>query len=368
MKKILYVTTVSSTINVFLIPHINRLIAEGYKVDIACSIDQPISENILDGVKLHKINFSRNPLDLKNVMAYKEIKLVQDIEKYDVIHVHTPVASFITRLALKSYKVKVIYTSHGFHFYKGSPKINWMIYYPIEKIAAKWTDKIITINNEDLEHARGFKLRNNGDVCLMNGVGIDSDKYIVKDFNKEIYREKIGVMKDNFMILILAELNKNKNHMQIIKALSNMNNKSKIKVICAGKGPLENKLKKKIKKLGLENNIKFIGFRDDVKELIECCDCIALFSKREGLGKCLLEGMIAKKVLISTNTRGASTIIKNQENGFLVDLDDYKNTIEVINSLIDNKLLVKSITNNSEKNISKYLLENVLKQVVEYHK
>lgn len=369
MKKILYVTTIDLTINTFLIPHIEHLIKSGYKVDCLCNIKNKVKDSLLNiGVCAHNVNFSRNPFSIKNFKAIKEIKKIQDKYKYDIIHVHTPIASFITRLALRKNKIKMIYTCHGFHFYKKSPIINWLIYYPLERIASRWTDKIITINNEDLERAKKFRLRNNGNVCLMNGVGIDPNKYMVKNFNKEDYREGLGIKKDDFMILILAELNKNKNHIQIIKALGNMKDNSKIKVVCAGKGPIEAKLKKKIKKYGVENNVKFIGFREDVRELIGCCDCVALFSKREGLGKCLLEAMIAKKILISTNTRGARTIIRDKENGFLIKIGDYKETISVIENLVNDKNIANSLIKNSEKDINKYLLKNVLKQIEQYHK
>lgn len=368
MRKILYVTTVSSTINVFLIPHIKMLIDKGNKVDIACSIDQEVSKELLEyGVKLYIIDFSRNPLSSNNRKAYKQILALQKKEKYDVVNVHTPVASFVTRLALRNEKIRVIYTCHGFHFFKGAPLINWILYYPIEKIAARWTDTIITINKEDQERAKTFKLRDNGQVHMMHGVGINPEEYELDNFDRDSYREKLEIKKDDFVILMLAELNKNKNHIQLIKAIDLLKYKNpKIKVLCAGKGPLKEVLENKVNNMNLQKNIKFLGFRTDVKELLNSSDCITLLSRREGLGKCLLEGMIVGKPLIATYTRGPKELIENNKNGYLVDVGDYDKTAEYIENIYLDEIKRKNFSKNSLDKINQYYLENVLREVEEY--
>lgn len=369
MKKILYVTTVSSTLNAFFIPHIKYLITQGYEIKIASNIDQEVSkEFIKDGIEHIKIDFCRNPFSLKNLKAYRQILQLYRKEKFQVIHVHTPVAAFITRSALRNEKVKIIYTAHGFHFYKGAPVINWILYYTIEKIAARWTDLLVTINNEDYERGKKFILRNNGQVKQMHGVGINPKEYCIEDFEDEEYRNKIGVNKDDFLILVLSELNKNKNHIQVINAMDDLKDKNyNIKVICAGKGLLESSLKNKVKKKNLENNIKFIGFRNDVKELLNICDCVALFSKREGLGKCLLEGMVNGKALIATNTRGPRELIDNNENGFLVEVGDSKHLAKCIEVLYLNKNLQDKFKERSKEKVKKYYMCNVLKEIHRFY-
>lgn len=366
--KILYVTTVSVTLNTFLIPHIKHLIKNGHEVQIASNIDVELSEEFIKENIVHtKINFSRNPLSLENKKAYKQIKELQDKEKFDVVHVHTPVASFITRLALKNKAIKMIYTCHGFHFYKGAPLINWIVYYPLEKIAAHWTDTLVTINSEDLERAKKFKLRNNGQVKLMHGVGVDPKEYDIGNFNREKYREKLGVDKEDFVLLILAELNKNKNHIQVIKAMEILKDKyPRIKLICAGKGPLEELINSNIKEMGLRKNIKLIGFRKDVNELLHASDAVCLLSKREGLGKCLLEGMITGKSLIATNTRGAKELISHDNNGYLVEIGDYKNTANYIENIYFYQNKREKFKRNSYLKVKKYYLNNVLQEIEEY--
>ena len=366
MKKILYVTTIATSINAFLVPHIKYLIDEGYEVDVATNIDVEINEELIKkGVRIFNIPFQRNPLSLKNKDAYKEIQKLYQKEKYDIVHVHTPVASFVTRLALKNEKnLKIVYTCHGFHFYKGGSPINWLLFYPLEKIAAKWTDTLVTINSEDYEIAKGFTLRNNGQVFKMHGVGIEKEKYVIENFDKSEYRKKLGLNDDDFVILVLAELNKNKNHIQLIKAMNLLKDKyPNIKAIFAGTGPLEDDIKKQIKENELEDKISLLGWRNDVKELINSSDLVGLFSKREGLGKCLLEAMICGKCVIATNTRGPRELIEQDINGFMFGIDDIETTAKSIENICSNL----DTRNKFEKNVidiaNRYLLDNVLDEL-----
>lgn len=364
--KILYVTTISSTINAFLVPHIKHLIKQGYTVDVATNITDDVNREIIDmGVKVYDVEFQRTPISLKNANAYKRMKEIQNEEKYDIIHVHTPVASFVTRYAMRKEKnLKIIYTCHGFHFYKGGSIINWILFYPIEKIAAKWTDRLITINTEDYEVANKFNLRNHGQVSKMNGVGIEREKYIIENFDKSKYRKQLGLNDDDFVILVLAELNKNKNHIQLIKAMSLLKDKyPNIKAIFAGTGPLEDDIKNHIKENELEDKIRLLGWRNDVKELINSSDLVGLFSKREGLGKCLLEAMICGKCVIATNTRGPRELIDQDINGFMFEVGDIENTAKSIEKIYSDNKLRHEFEERVVYTANKYLLDNVLNQL-----
>ncbi|CEQ07437.1 glycosyltransferase [Paeniclostridium sordellii] len=366
MKKILYVTTIGRTINAFFIPHIKFLINKGYIVDIATNVDIDIDKEILDnGCKIFDIPFSRNPLNPINKLAFDRIRKLQQIQQYDIIHVHTPVASFITRLALRNIKkVKIVYTCHGFHFYKGGSLLNWAIFYPIEKIAARWTDYLITINNDDFNIAKNFNLRKDGKVSKVYGVGIEKEKYCIKNFDRCKYRQKFSIQEDDFVILVLAEINKNKNHKQLVKSMHILKEKyPNIKAIFAGTGPSEERLKKQIRRYELENQIILVGWRDDVKELINMSDLIGLFSRREGLGKCLLEGMVCEKNIIATDTRGPRELINDNENGFLVKFNDYIETAKLIEKIYCDKQLRAKFKKNSARKVECYLLENVLNQL-----
>lgn len=364
--KILYITTISPTINAFLVPHIKYLINQGHIVDVATNITDCLNEELIDiGVRVFNVDFQRIPISFKNIKAYNQIKEIQNKEKYDVVHVHTPVASFIARYALRNENsIKIVYTCHGFHFYKGGSWINWAIFYPLEKIAAKWTDALITINSEDYEVASKFKLRNNGKISKIYGVGIEKEKYIIDCFDRSKYRNKLGIGVDDFVILVLAELNKNKNHRQLIEAMKLLKQEyTNIKVIFAGTGPLEENIKKEIKKNGLEDNISLLGWRNDVNALINSSDLVGLFSKREGLGKCLLEAMVCKKCVIATKTRGAREFVKSNINGFMVEIDDIETTVNSIKKIYIDKNLKSEFEEMAIETADKYLIDNVLRQL-----
>lgn len=361
MKKVLYITTVSRTVNAFLVPHIQMLLDEGYHVDIATCIDKPIDETLLNrGVKVFEINFSRNPLNINNLRAIRKILKLQRHQKYDLIHVHTPVAAFIARLSLRNENVKIVYTTHGFHFYKGAPLRNWLIYYPLEVIASRWTDSIITINEEDFKNANKLVKNKDVEVSLIHGVGIVPEEYFLKDFNIIQYRYKLGFSEKDFIILVLAELNKNKNHIQLFKALTLLDDYPNIKVICAGQGDNEDSLKIYVKNHGLEKKVSFLGFRSDVKELLSISDCVGLFSRREGLGKCLLEGLCAQKPLIATDTRGPREIIINEVNGYLIPLDNELELANAIKKVYDKALNSTMDTIDTQSQLQKFSLDSVL--------
>ncbi|MBC5624020.1 glycosyltransferase family 4 protein [Clostridium sp. NSJ-49] len=357
MKKVLYVTTVSRTINAFLVPHIEMLLANGYKVDCACSIDKTLNKKLqAKGVRVFEIPFSRNPLGLGNIKAFNKLIDIQSINEYDVIHVHTPIAAIYGRLLrFKFPKIKTIYTAHGYHFLKSGSKLGWLIYYPIEKFMASLTNVTININKEDYEITKN-KL--NPEKCyLMNGVGIDLNKY-KKISCEEIKRKKeeLGLNEDDFIVLNIAELNKNKNHIQLIKAMELLKDKyPNIKALCVGDGQLLEEIKKEIKQRGLEENIKLLGYREDINELINVSDIGILMSHREGLPRNLVEFMACGRNVIATNIRGCREIVCNESIGSLVEVGNYKETAKEI----ERYYLLQDKKFEVSEDIEKYNIKNI---------
>lgn len=360
MKKVLYITTISRTINAFLIPHIEKLIDEGYEVDCACNIDKEVDERLIKkGVEIYDIPFSRNPLNPKNIKAYKILAKIVKEKQYDIVHVHTPVASVYGRLLkLKFKNLKTIYTVHGFHFFKGAPKINWMIYYPIEKIMAKFTDVIITINEEDFNRAKTFNIK---ETYKIDGVGIDLNQYNKDLFDRDKERERLNLEKDDFVILMIAEVNKNKNHIQIINAVEKLIKQGqKVKLLCAGDGVLFDEVSKLVKDRGLDQNIKMLGFRTDINELIAACDIGVLMSYREGLPRNIMELMAYGKPVVGTNIRGIRDLVSDGENGFLVDVGDIDGTVSAIELLYKDKKRLNLMSEKAYIAIKDYSIENVV--------
>lgn len=355
--RILYVTTISNTVNAFLIPHIRMLVDEGHQVDVAFKLDQRLKEDIYNmGCKVYDINFNRNPLKKENYKAYKKLKGLIKKEKYDIVHCHTPVASFCTRLACRKIKdTRVFYTAHGFHFYKGAPLKNWWLYYPIEKWLSRYTDTILTINNEDYERAKTFYAKK---VIHISGIGLDLEKFKVK-VNKKEKRKLLGIQEEDFLILSVGELNKNKNHQIVIKAIKKLNN-LKIKYIICGVGPLKEYLEKLIKELELENQVQLLGYRKDIVELNKISDLFVFPSKREGLPVSVMEAMASGLPVIASNIRGNRDLINNEKGGYLFKTNSEGELISCLNKVIENDDKNQELCNYNKEKIKKFGKNNIL--------
>lgn len=325
MKKVLFVATVVKThIMEFHIPYLKMFKEMGWEAAVAARNDY---ENPADCVipycdTYYNIPFERNPLKPGNLKAYKELKHIIDEGEYDIIHCHTPVGAMLTRLAAKQARkqgTKVFYTAHGFHFYKGAPAINWILYYPVEKWLSRYTDVLITINKEDYERAKTFKA---GKVCYVPGVGIDLKKFNVGYVNKEQKRKEIGVSADDFVLLSVGELIPRKNHEVVIRALSVLKQLDKLNhieyVIC-GRGAYETDLKKLAEGLDVADHVHFLGYRNDISEICNCADLFVFMSHQEGLPVALMEAMACGLPAVCSNIRGNTDLIEDGVTGLLAN-------------------------------------------------
>ncbi|AQS52641.1 Putative glycosyltransferase EpsD [Jeotgalibaca dankookensis] len=357
--KILYVSTISNTINTFLIPHIKMLIEKGHTVDVACNIQREIDPLLLEyGCKIYDLSFSRSPFDRGNYKAYKELKKIVTGEQYDIIHTHTPIASAIVRVACKNIKqTRVFYTAHGFHFYKGAPIKSWMIYYPIEKALSRYTDTLITINKEDYKTAKNkFNAKKTEYIA---GVGLNMERFEHIVVDKETKKKELGVPVDSQVLLSIGELNKNKNHEIVIEAIAKLHNE-KIHYIICGEGPLNDYLINLSEKLGIERQIHLTGLRKDIPEICKASDVFVFPSIREGLSVALMESMASGLPVICTNIRGNSDLIENKKGGFLIRSGDADAWAKYINELTSSNELKKKFSCFNLEKIKKFSIVNIL--------
>jgi glycosyltransferase involved in cell wall biosynthesis len=329
--KILYVTTIGGTMSFFK-NFLCELIKDGHTVDIATNEnDRPVPDYYKEwGCKIHQIDTSRSPLSKSNITAYKQLKKLVESGEYDIVHCHTPVAAMITRLACRKVRkkgTKVFYTAHGFHFYKGAPKLNWLIYYPIEKICSYFTDVLITINKED--YALAQKKMKSKKVEYVPGVGIEVEKFANPGVTREQKREELGIPQNVKLIISVGELNKNKNHETVIRAIKDLD----VYYIIAGVGDLQDYLQSLINELNLTNRVKLLGYRTDVAELYAAADVFVFPSFREGLGLAAIEGMGFGLPLVVADNRGTRDFCEKGVNGILCNplcVNEFQKSIENI--------------------------------------
>lgn len=339
MKKVLFVATVVRThIMVFHIPYLKMLKEQGYEVHVCARNDYDNKEecNIPYCDKYYDLEFERSPFSSKNFSVYKDLKNIIDENEYEMIHCHTPVGGVLTRLAARNARKKgsmVIYTAHGFHFFKGAPIINWMVYYPIEKICSYFTDALITINHEDYELAQEkMKAKK---VYYIPGIGVNIQRYSEVKIDREKKRMELGLNNDDILLLSVGELNKNKNHEVIMRALVKLDN-PKIHYFIAGKGEIREYLDGLAIKLGIESKFKLLGYRSDIGELCKCADIFCFPSQREGLGLAAIEAMSVGLPIITSNIHGINDYSKNGVSGFACKFNSVAEFTEAIEELINN--------------------------------
>lgn len=316
---------------------------EGWQVDVACAGSEkvPYCDNQFE------TSWKRSPFSLKTFKGIKELKNIIKNGKYDVVYCHTPIGGLTARLAsMKARKngTKVVYFAHGFHFYKGAPLKNWLIYYPVEKICSYLTDVLITINKED--YALAQKKMKAKKVVYIPGVGMNLEKINAVNVNFAEKRKELDIPQDATVLLSVGELNKNKNHETVLRAIADMD----VYYVIVGKGRLDKHLKNLADELGMSERVKLVGFREDVAELYKISDVFVFPSYREGLSVSVMEAMASGLPCVVSKIRGNTELIDHDLGGYLCspsDINEFKNAISKI--VGDKYLKAKMCNYNIEK-------------------
>lgn len=374
--KALIVTALAGFIRSFLKNDIAILQSMGYEVHCAANINHAGADGLDKffndvNVVFHQINFSSSkPFSTETLKSYKELKNLINSIQFDVVHCHTPIAGALTRIACKSKRkkgCKVLYTTHGYYFHKGSGWKSWLIFYNIEKIMSRYTDAVITINHEDFNNAKKMHCKN---VYYIPGVGVDTERFINTTINKDEYRKQIGVKKEDFLVLAVGELSNRKNHQIIIRALAECNIPNAVFMICGNAMTSEN-TKEKLESLAKELNVdlRLTGLRKDIAEICKCADIGVLPSTREGLGLAGIEMLASGLPVVASNVQGIVDYIEDGKNGYLCDPYDAHAFAEAINKLhsSDNQAMREYCIKSSvlfNKKFSHEKMEEIYKAVL----
>lgn len=321
-KKVLFVATVVKThMMQFHIPYLKMFQEMGWETAVASKNDyeNPADCQIPYCDTYYDIPFERLPWKPRNVQAYQMLKKIIDEGNYDIIHCHTPVGAMIARLAALSARqkgTKVIYTAHGFHFFKGAPLLNWLLFYPAEWLLAPVTDVLITINKED--HARALKQLRAKRIEYVPGVGINTAKFRNLVIDRDAKRQSLGYSEKDFLLLTVAEMTANKNHITILKALSLLKDKEEFQnmhyLIC-GRGEMWASLEESAKELGIDRHVNFLGYRTDAPELYKASDLFLFVTLREGLSVALMEAMSSGMPIVCAKIRGNTDLVDGNVSG-----------------------------------------------------
>lgn len=375
--KVLIVAATGYMVNQFLKPSIELLIKQNYEVHLAVNLKKPgpissiqIYELInylkIKDVTVHEIDFPRNPTNIIKVLkSINKLNVVMKNNNFRFVHSHTPTGGLIGRIVLKKYRKKgtlSIYTAHGFHFYKGAPLKNWLLYYPIEKLLSFITDIILTINDEDYtitnEKMKAKK------VIKLNGVGVKLSEFSLLDKNKPLIRKKYGYEMDTLVLIYVAEINSNKNQIMLVDTVNVLKEKyQNIKLVLVGDDSNSDDLKKYINDLNLNRIVDILGFRNDIVELYALSDFVVASSKREGLPVNIIEAMAMGIPIVATNIRGHKDLLKNEYYNVLVEINDHLRMAQLIDYIYENTKVYNAIKEINYTSSINYSVEEVNKDL-----
>lgn len=368
MKKLLYITHLSGKrVNRIWLSSLTAAKELGFEVHLACNMDEaehPGWDNDCQELEIHthQIDFIRNPFNLKNKKAVKQLSELMKSINFEVVHCNTPVGGIIGRICAAKEKIPhIIYQAHGFHFWKGAPLKNWLLYYTAEKWMSRYTDTLVTITKDDYELAKKMKAKR---VAYIHGIGIDFDLFSSRREEERNFslREQLGIPKDSTVLLSVGELNSNKNHQMVFEALKIMNRNDIHYVIC-GEGELRKKYDQYLKKNKLSENIHLVGFQYHVEDYYRMADLFVFPSYREGIPTAIMEAIAIGVDVIASDTRGIRDIVPDGEYRFSpANKEELAKLIE--------RVLKKDNMVNREKNrqcILNYSFSNVVGEMKEIY-
>ncbi|WP_427365253.1 glycosyltransferase family 4 protein [Candidatus Caldatribacterium saccharofermentans] len=359
--RILFLATVDSHIFYFHLPFMKLLRSLGYEVEVAAG-EAGFRERIeREGFQVHPIPFSRRPLSFSNFLSFWRLFRLLRERCYVLVHTHTPVASFLGRIAAKIARVPlVLYTAHGFHFFRGASWKAWLFWYTAEKIASFFTDALIVLNEEDFEHGKRLGFIPGENLFLVPGVGVELERF--RNVNSSL-REELGIGDDEVVVTCVAEFTPTKNHSFLLAAWREVAKRFEhAHLLFVGDGELLEKTRVWAERESLPR-VHFLGKREDVPAVLSASDIVVLVSKREGLPRALLEGMAAGKPLVATDVRGNRDLVEDGVNGFLVPLGDVGALVEALGRLIGSKGLRERMGEESRRKVEAYSLERVLQEM-----
>jgi glycosyltransferase involved in cell wall biosynthesis len=367
--RVLFIATVYTHLAAFHIPFMRFLQDKGYEVHAAASPTEGRKEEVeAIGVTCWDVPFARSPYNPRNIRAFSRLKNLLRNHHYDLIHVHTPVAAFLGRyLAKMTHGNQVLYTAHGFHFYDGAPRPNWLIYYTAERIAANWTDGLIVMNSEDYQNAKRMGFRPGHNLFYVHGVGVNVKEFYSQDTMGRSFRNELGIRPDDVVITCVAELNENKNHTFLLDGWSRLTqHNDQIHLLLVGTGDQVGPLKEKVRQQRLPR-VHFLGYRTDVPRILSNTDIATLVSKREGLPRSIMEGMAAGKPTVASDIRGNCDLIEDGCTGFLVELGDVDGLVAAFERLISDQDMRDRMGAAGRARIEVYDLDNVLVEMAKVY-
>lgn len=361
MPSLLMITTVPDTLRGFLLPFAEHFRRRGFRVDAMAAGVSGCRDSVAAFDRVWEVAWSRNPLDLRNLAVARRVRDVAT--RYDLVHVHTPVASFVTRLALRGRprtgRPRVIYTAHGFHFYRGGPRLRGLAFRVLEQLAGRWTDYLVVINREDEEAAR--RMLSAERVRYMPGIGVDLDRYApaaVSETDVSRVRRELALGAAARLFLMIAEFIPRKRHRDALAAFARLD-RPDTRLAFAGTGPLVDEMKRRAAELGVADRVHFLGVRRDIPALVRASVAVLLPSEQEGLPRSAMESMSLGVPVVGSRIRGTADLLEGG-GGVLVPVGDVAALTDALARILDHPEEAREMGRHGRERVASYHLKTII--------
>ncbi len=369
MKKVLLLSPTGSIHSRFNTANIKAIDELGYELHLLANFGNGLGPErnneefakscIRQGYYVHSIPFSRGGA-FKNIAYVSELKKFLRKEQFDIVHAHTETGGLLLRLASSEKgSSRFIYTAHGMSFWKGCPLKNRLIYKTIEWWICRGMDMNLGMNQEEIDTLRKW---NSKTAAHVHGIGLNLEKFQKTGRPREEVREEFGLKSDDKFIVSVGELDDNKNHITVIKALAQLEQKNFKYVVC-GVGPNKKMLEQYAQERGMGDKVILAGFRSDIPDILHAADLFVFPSFHEGLPVSALEAMASGLPLICSKIRGNVDIVKDGVNGFLFEPEDYLSLAIAMERLIVNQNLAESFGEKNKDIVKAFSQEAVINEL-----
>ncbi len=363
--RLLIATSVPSTLTAFLLPYAEHYRQAGWRVEAISNGVSRVARCVAAFDAVHEIGWTRKPTDPGNLTsAPARLRQVVREGGYDIVHAHDPIAAFVTRYALRGLRaagtVKVVYTAHGFHFYRGAPPVQATVFRALERVASDWTDRLIVINQEDLAAAQAFPLARRGGVVYMPGIGVDTAKYgrdALDPAGAARVRGELGLAADQPLLTMIAEFNPGKRHKDAVAALAASGLEDAVLAL-AGDGPLVGEVTALAADLGIGERVRALGYRNDIPDILAASTAVLLPSEREGLPRSLMEASSLEVPVITTRIRGVTELV-TPETGILHDVGDVPALAAAMRRVVEDPEAAREMGRKGRLKMAEFDLRNV---------
>jgi glycosyltransferase involved in cell wall biosynthesis len=364
--RLLMITTVAEMLYSFLLPFARHFRTLGWRVDaLARGVGSwPECADAFDHV--FEIPWSRSPFSPSNLWsAPRQVRALVAEQGYDLVHVHSPVAAFVTRMALRGMrrkgKPRVIYTAHGFHFYQGGPRVRGALFRTLEKLAGRWTDYLVVINREDEEAALKHGIVPPERLRFMPGIGVDAQVYSaasVRAADIASVRSEMGLKASDRLLLMVAEFIPRKRHRDMLHAFARLG-RNDVVLALASLGPLLEEMKQLATSLGIADRVRFLGFRRDIPALVQASVATLLPSEQEGLPRTVMESMCQGVPVIASRIRGVTDLLDDGR-GLMVPVGDIGALATAMTWVLDHPDEAQAMGRRGRSAMAAYDLRHVL--------